>query len=94
MLLPPISALRILFALATTRKAPDLDGKMRDLPKDQCLVFLDIKKAHFWAEARRRLLIELPLKLALTLPNMLGFCASPFMVLAMLQLIGRRPSFR
>ena len=58
--MPPISALRVLFALATTKKAPDLEGKMRDLPKDQCLVFLDIKKAHFWADARRRLLIELP----------------------------------
>ena len=58
--MPPISALRVLFALATSKRAPDLEGKMRDLPKDQCLVFLDIKKAHFWADARRRLLIELP----------------------------------
>ena len=34
-----------------------------------------------------------PLKLALTPPSMLGFCASPFTVLATPQLIGRRPSF-
>ena len=30
------------------------------MPRNQCLVFLDIKKAHFWADARRRLLVELP----------------------------------
>ena len=58
--MPPISALRTLFALATTRRAPGLDGRMRELPLDLCLVFLDIKKAHFWADARRRLLVELP----------------------------------
>ena len=58
--MPPISALRTLFALATTRRAPDLNGRMQEMPLDQCLVFLDIKKAHFWADARRRLLVELP----------------------------------
>ena len=58
--MPPISALRTLFALATTRRVPGLDGRMRELPRSQCLVFLDIKKAHFWADARRRILVELP----------------------------------
>ena len=33
---------------------------MQEMPRNQCLDFLDIKKAHFWAEARRRLLVELP----------------------------------
>ncbi|CAJ1336689.1 unnamed protein product, partial [Effrenium voratum] len=58
--MPPISAFRTLFALATTRRVPDLDSRMQELPRNQCLVFLDIKKAHFWADARRRLLVELP----------------------------------
>lgn len=58
--MPPISALRTLFALATTRRVPDLNGQMHEMPRDQCLLFLDIKKAHFWADARRRLLVELP----------------------------------
>ena len=35
--MPPISALRTLFALATMRRVPDLDGKMPDLPRDQCI---------------------------------------------------------
>eukprot|EP00435_Cladocopium_sp_Y103_P000902 s6681_g1.t1 len=58
--MPPISVLRTLFALATTRRVPGLDGRMRELPRNQCLMFLDIKKAHFWADARRRILVELP----------------------------------
>ena len=49
------SALRTLFALATTRRVPGLDGRMQELPRNQCLIFLDIKKAHFWADARRRI---------------------------------------
>ena len=60
--MPPISALRTLFALATTNRAPGLDGRMRELPRNRCLVFLDIKKAHFWADARRRILVELPME--------------------------------
>ena len=58
--MPPISALRTLFALAVTDRVPDSEGQMRAFPRGQCLVFLDIKKAHFWADARRRLLVELP----------------------------------
>ena len=57
---PPISALQTLFAVATMRRVPGLDGRMRELPRNQCLVFLDIKKAHCWADARRRILVELP----------------------------------
>jgi hypothetical protein len=60
--MPPISALRTLFALATTNRAPGLDGRMRELPRNRCLVFLDIKKAHFWVDARRRILVELPME--------------------------------
>ena len=30
------------------------------MPNDTCLIFIDIKKAHFWSPARRRLLVELP----------------------------------
>ena len=59
--MPPLSALRILFALAVTKRFPDVEGKMPSTPlKDVCLLFIDVKKAHFWSPARRRLLVELP----------------------------------
>ena len=31
-----------------------------DMPKETCLIFIDVKKAHFWSPARRRLLVGLP----------------------------------
>ena len=31
-----------------------------DMPTETCLIFIDVKKAHFWSPARRRLLVELP----------------------------------
>lgn len=58
--MPPITALRMLFTLAVTGRIPDAEGKLRPMPKDTCLIFIDIKKAHFWSPARRRLLVELP----------------------------------
>jgi len=59
--MPPLSALRILFTLAVTKRFPDIEGKMPSMPlKDVCLLFIDVKKAHFWSPARRRLLVELP----------------------------------
>ena len=58
--MPPITALRILFTLAVTKRIPNLDGKLVDMPKETCLIFIDVKKAHFWSPARRRLLVELP----------------------------------
>lgn len=70
--MPPISALRTLFALATTRRVPGLDGRMQELPRNQCLVFLDIKKAHFWADARRRILVELPAETGVDTPKFVG----------------------
>ena len=59
--MPPLSALRILFTLAVTKRFPDIEGRMPSAPlKDVCLLFIDVKKAHFWSPARRRLLVELP----------------------------------
>ena len=56
--MPPITALRILFTLAVTKRIPNLDGKLVDMPKETCLIFIDVKKAHFWSPARRRLLVD------------------------------------
>ena len=70
--MPPISALRTLFALATTRRVPGLDGRMQELPRNQCLIFLDIKKAHFWADARRRILVELPIETGVDTQKFVG----------------------
>ena len=51
--MPPITALRILFTLAVTKKVPDLKGKLVDMSDKACMIF-------FWSPARRRLLVELP----------------------------------
>ena len=61
--MPPITALRVLFSLAVTRRVPDINGNLKLMPKDTCLIFIDVKKAHFWSPARRRLLVELPQEL-------------------------------
>eukprot|EP00435_Cladocopium_sp_Y103_P063045 s567_g24.t1 len=63
--MPPLSAMKALFALATTSRVPDATGKLQAMPQDKVLMFLDIKKAHFWAPARRRILVELPEELGL-----------------------------
>ena len=60
--MPPLSSLRALFALATTKKVPNEKGKLGPVGSggEVCLMFLDVKKAHFWSPVRRRLLVELP----------------------------------
>ena len=58
--MPPITALLILFTLAVTKKIPNLNGKLVEMSNETCLIFIDVKKAHFWSPARRRLLVELP----------------------------------
>ena len=60
--MPPLSSLRALFTLATTARVPDKAGKLTRMDKDGevCVLFIDVKKAHFWSPVRRRLLVELP----------------------------------
>ena len=58
--MPPITALRALFTLAVTMRVPNLEGKLTQMDPTTCLIFIDVKKAHFWSPARRRLLAELP----------------------------------
>ena len=60
--MPPLSSLRALFTLATTRLIPNSRGKLSLVGSggEVCLMFLDVKKAHFWSPVRRRLLVELP----------------------------------
>ena len=69
--MPPITALRVLFSLAVTRRVPDINGNLKPMPKDTCLIFIDVKKAHFWSPARRRLLVELPPEMGYG-PDMVG----------------------
>ena len=49
--MPPITALRILFSIAVTKKIPNKDGKLIHLDPTTCLISIDIKKAHFWSPA-------------------------------------------
>ncbi|CAE7223346.1 GIP [Symbiodinium sp. CCMP2592] len=60
--MPPLSSLRALFTLATTQRIPNTRGKLSPVGSggEVCLMFLDVKKAHFWSPVRRRLLVELP----------------------------------
>eukprot|EP00439_Symbiodinium_sp_Y106_P043634 s2346_g5.t1 len=61
--MPPLSSLRALLALATTKQVPNDRGKLTPVGSggEVCLMFLDVKKAQFWSPARRRrLLLELP----------------------------------
>ena len=58
--MPPITALRMLFTLAVTKKIPNKDGKLISMDPTTCLIFIGIKKTHFWSPARRRLLVEIP----------------------------------
>ena len=59
--MPPLSSLRALFTLASTRQVPNARGKLSPVGSggEVCLMFLDVKKAHFWSPVRRRLLVEL-----------------------------------
>ena len=41
-------------------RVPNLEGKLAQLDPTTCLIFIDVKKAHFWSPACRRLLVELP----------------------------------
>ena len=41
-------------------RVPNLAGKLTQMDRTTCLIFIDVKKAHFWSPARRRLLVELP----------------------------------
>eukprot|EP00439_Symbiodinium_sp_Y106_P017360 s5745_g2.t1 len=60
--MPPLSSLQALFTLATTKQVPNDRGKLTpvDSGGEVCIMFLDVKKAHFWSPVRRRLLVELP----------------------------------
>ena len=56
--MPPITAARMLFTLTVTGRILGVKGKLRPTWKDACLVFIGIKKTHFWSPARRQLFVE------------------------------------
>ena len=58
--MPPITAFGEFYLPAVTRKIPNWNGKLVEMPNETCLIFIDVKKAHFWSPARKRLLVELP----------------------------------
>ena len=49
---------KALFTLAVTKKVPNLKGKLVDTSDETCMMFIDVKKAHFWSPARKRILVE------------------------------------
>ena len=58
--MPPLSALRILMALAVTESCRDLNGNWTRKTDRQFLSFVDSKRAHFCSNATRELYVELP----------------------------------
>ena len=60
--MPPLSSLRALFTVAASESIPGSDGRPVSVNKngEVCILFVDVKKAHFWSPVRRRLLVELP----------------------------------
>ena len=60
--MPPLSSLRALFTIAASDRIPGPDGRPVSVNKngEVCILFVDVKKAHFWSPVRRRLLVELP----------------------------------
>ena len=60
--MPPLSSLRALFTIAASDRIPGSDGRPVSVNKngEVCILFVDVKKAHFWSPVRRRLLVELP----------------------------------
>ena len=53
---PPIECLRILVSMAVTDQ--DLEDAMDDDPME--LLVLDVRRAHFYAKAFRRIFVEMP----------------------------------
>ena len=58
--MPPLSALKMLLTLATTDRIPDADGKKQTKDEPWLISFVDVKRAHFCADATRELYVELP----------------------------------
>jgi hypothetical protein len=58
--MPPLSALRMIIAIAVTLTFPNAIGEMIRQSSQYVIGFTDIKRAHFCAPATRRLLVELP----------------------------------
>ena len=92
--MPPIKALRILFTFAVTKKIPNLGGNLVEMSNETCLIFIDVKKAHFWSPARRRLLVELPPEAGYSHDKVGLLKKGLYMPLEMHPPIGRRPSKR
>ena len=59
--MPPLSALRLLFVVATTQGLKDPEGNVISFGDEQPMIsFVDVKKAHLWSPATRKVWVELP----------------------------------
>ena len=89
--MPPITALRALFTLAVTMRVPNLEGKLAQMDPTTCLIFIDVKKAHFGAllveDCWLNSLVEWDIHQAKWV-----CCGNLFMELATLQPTGRQQS--
>eukprot|EP00971_Amphidinium_carterae_P347051 6488867-Amphidinium_carterae.1 len=61
--MPPTSSSKTLLALAMTSRIPDSDGNLSQYndPADPlCVLFIDVKRAHFCAPCKRTICVEIP----------------------------------
>ena len=72
--MPPLSSIKLLLSLATTRAVMDLDGaKIRTGRSEQKLItVIDVKRAHFWADATREIYCELPIEYGVDTQQFVG----------------------
>ena len=58
--MPPLSCSKGLLILASTEISPDECGKMVKQAETSCVIFIDIKRAHFVRKATRVICVKLP----------------------------------
>ena len=58
--MPPLSSFKLLLTLAMTDRFYGADGTLRPRTEPWYIMFIDVKRAHFVAEATRDLYVELP----------------------------------
>ena len=81
--MPPLQGCKFLLLLALTREVIDVDGNIERSGDILVVGFMDVKRAHFVAKARREIYVELP-------PELVEIYGSEFVAELMQSLYGTR----
>ena len=69
--MPPLSSSKALLSLAATMHVPDRSGRLKKQPQ-QCVSFIDVRRAHFIPKVKRKLAVRLPPELEMEHPDCVG----------------------